>query len=159
MTTPVEYVVIHHSYIPGVCTQSDNCVAAMRWMQVLHQKVNGWNDVGYSFAVGGDGRAYEGRGWNWVGAHAPGYNTDSIGICVIGDWREALPGSGQMKAIGELIKRGVAEGWIVEKYKLIGHRQAKETDCPGDELFGVIEGWGHFEAHPNATGLFDNKLL
>lgn len=41
----------------------------------------------YSFAVGGDGKVYEGRGFNVVGAHAPGYNDKSIGICLIGDWQ------------------------------------------------------------------------
>lgn len=39
-----------------------------------------------SFAVGGDGAAYVGRGWNAVGAHAIGYNFNSIGIVLIGSW-------------------------------------------------------------------------
>lgn len=43
----------------------------------------------FSFAVGGDGKIYEGRGWKVVGAHAPGYNFNSVGICLIGDWRSA----------------------------------------------------------------------
>lgn len=49
-----------------------------------------WNDIGYSFAAGGDNRIYTGRGWSAVGAHAPGYNNQSIGICVIGDWSGKL---------------------------------------------------------------------
>lgn len=40
-----------------------------------------------SFAIGGDGNIYEGRGFNIVGAHAPKYNSKSVGICLIGDWR------------------------------------------------------------------------
>lgn len=39
-----------------------------------------------SFAIGSDGIAYEGRGWKYVGAHAYGVNTNSIGIVLIGDW-------------------------------------------------------------------------
>lgn len=39
-----------------------------------------------SFAIGGDGKAYEGRGFNKVGAHAPKYNKNSIGIVLIGSW-------------------------------------------------------------------------
>lgn len=42
------------------------------------------------FAVGGDGKVYEGRGFNVVGAHAPAYNDKSIGICLIGDWQSIL---------------------------------------------------------------------
>jgi hypothetical protein len=30
---------------------------------------------------------YEGRGWDIVGTHAPNYNSRSIGICFIGDFR------------------------------------------------------------------------
>ena len=39
----------------------------------------GWNDIGYSFLVGGDGKVYEGRGWNHVRAHTSGYNSEGIG--------------------------------------------------------------------------------
>lgn len=42
------------------------------------------------FAVGGDGKVYEGRGYNKVGAHAPRFNGNSIGICLIGDWQGSL---------------------------------------------------------------------
>lgn len=59
----------------------------MQSMQRFHQDDRNWNDIGYNFGVGGDGKAYFGRGWQRVGAHAPKYNYRSIGICVIGDWR------------------------------------------------------------------------
>lgn len=86
MTNPVPYVVIHHSYQPAACYNFSECVKAMQWMQDLHQINNSWADIGYSFAVGSDGRVYEGRGWSRIGAHAPNYNNISIGICLIGDW-------------------------------------------------------------------------
>lgn len=41
--------------------------------------VNGWSDIGYNFVVGEDGLVYEGRGWSTVGAHAPNFNSNSIG--------------------------------------------------------------------------------
>lgn len=56
-------------------------------MQDYHQLQRGWNDIGYSFAIGGDGMIYVGRGFNVIGAHAPKYNDRSVGICMIGDWR------------------------------------------------------------------------
>lgn len=62
----------------------------MQKIQNLHQLSNGWNDIGYSFAVCGNGRIYMGRGYNVIGAHAPQYNDKSIGICLIGDWRSKL---------------------------------------------------------------------
>ena len=44
------------------------------------------NDIGYNFLVGEDGNVYEGRGWNTIGVHAPTYNRNIIGICIIGDF-------------------------------------------------------------------------
>ena len=58
----------------------------MRQIQRMHQNNNGWNDIGYSFVIGGDGNIYVGRGFNVVGAHAPKYNNKSVGICMLGDW-------------------------------------------------------------------------
>lgn len=83
---PVHYVVIHHTYIPGSCETSNECKADMRSMQRFHQDDHGWCDIGYAFAVGGDGKVYKGRGFDVVGAHSPRYNDKSVGIALIGDW-------------------------------------------------------------------------
>lgn len=83
----IPFVIIHHSYKPSVSYTENGCKRAMKNMQEHHQLSNGWNDIGYSFAVCGDGRIYMGRGFNVIGAHAPRYNDKSIGICIIGDWR------------------------------------------------------------------------
>lgn len=84
---PAPFVIIHHSYEPDACYTNDDCRKAMRAMQDYHQLTHGWNDIGYSFAIGGDGMIYIGRGFNVIGAHAPKYNDKSVGICLIGDWR------------------------------------------------------------------------
>lgn len=34
--------------------------------------------------IGNDGRVYEARGWNKVGAHTKGYNRCSLGLAFIG---------------------------------------------------------------------------
>lgn len=166
MKNPVPFVIIHHSYIPGACNSMDECIIAMKMMQDLHQIKHGWNDIGYSFAVGGDGNIYEGRGWSAVGAHAPGYNNQSIGICTIGDWRESLPPQKQLDAIHKLIELGVQQGYIEPDYKLLTHRQAKDTECPGSRLFAEIQTWEHFVNKPvlwkgiqPLNGVEENKLF
>lgn len=83
----VPYVIIHHSESPAACFTSAKCSQAMRSMQRFHQNERGWDDIGYSFAIGGDGKVYEGRGFDRVGAHAPSYNDKSIGIVLIGNWQ------------------------------------------------------------------------
>jgi hypothetical protein len=42
--------------------------------------------ISFRFLIGGDGKIYEGRGWDMSGAHAPNYNSRSVGICLIGDF-------------------------------------------------------------------------
>lgn len=71
MALPVSFVVIHHSFIPAACQTTPACKNAMRSMQDSHQLRQGWSDIGYNFAIGGDGRVYVGRGFRVVGAHAP----------------------------------------------------------------------------------------
>lgn len=84
---PAPFVIIHHSYLPSACYTRPECIGAMRSMQDFHQLERGWNDIGYSFGIGGDGMIYTGRGFNVIGAHAPKYNDKSVGICLIGDWQ------------------------------------------------------------------------
>uniref|UniRef100_A0A8D8MQW1 Peptidoglycan-recognition protein LB n=1 Tax=Culex pipiens TaxID=7175 RepID=A0A8D8MQW1_CULPI len=93
---PIPFVIIHHTYEPAACYTPADCCKAMQAIQRFHQQDRGWNDIGYSFVVGGDGRIYQGRGFNVVGAHAPRYNDKSVGICLIGDWR------GEFEALGEI---------------------------------------------------------
>lgn len=46
LSTPVLYVVIHHSYIPAACYDRADCSAAMRQMQDIHMNRTGWVDIG-----------------------------------------------------------------------------------------------------------------
>ncbi|KAL3272274.1 hypothetical protein HHI36_022754 [Cryptolaemus montrouzieri] len=148
MPNPVPYVIIHHSYIPGACVTQEACVQAMQSMQRYHQDERGWNDIGYSFGVGGDNRAYTGRGWSAVGAHAPNYNNRSIGICVIGDWTVQLPPQSQMDVVKKLIDYGVQTGKIAPNYMLLGHRQVRDTECPGNAFYEEIKKWPHWIPNP-----------
>lgn len=160
LNTPVPYVVIHHSYIPPACYDREKCCAAMRGMQNFHIDDHGWWDIGYHFAVGSDGAAYEGRGWETLGAHALHFNSVSIGICLIGDWRYEVPPAQQRKTAMALIAAGVELGYIKSDYKLLGHRQVRATECPGDALFNEIKTWDHFSPYPSShLDLLDIKEI
>lgn len=50
--------------------------------------------------------------------------------------------------VHRLIAFGVSSGKIQENYTLLGHRQVRDTECPGDRLFKEISTWKHFEALP-----------
>ncbi|CAG5044140.1 unnamed protein product [Parnassius apollo] len=145
---PVPYVVIHHSYSPPACYEAAQCENAMRSMQDFHMDSRGWWDIAYNFAVGSEGAAYEGRGWEIQGAHALHFNSVSIGICLIGDWTNSLPPKRQIKTVKSLIAQGVELGYIKPDYKLIGHRQVRNTKCPGDALYENVKTWEHYASFP-----------
>ncbi|XP_059052550.1 peptidoglycan-recognition protein LB-like [Achroia grisella] len=151
LVTPVPYVVIHHSYTPGACYTDDECCKAMKSMQDYHMDDRRWWDVGYHFGVGSNGVAYEGRGWRTLGAHALHFNSVSIGICVIGDWRNSTPPAEQLKTVKSLIAAGVEQGYIKTDYKLLGHRQVRQTECPGDALYSEITHWDHYSPFPHSS--------
>ncbi|WP_018219182.1 peptidoglycan-binding domain-containing protein [Salinispora vitiensis] len=99
-------------------------------IQAYHMHTRGWADVGYNFLVNADGEIFEGRGWDVLGAHASGYNTESIGVCFIGRDRDAGP------------KVLAAVRWLYDEacrrtgrtLTRTGHRDLAATACPGDEL-------------------------
>ncbi|KAM3964005.1 peptidoglycan-recognition protein LB-like [Aphomia sociella] len=143
LKTPTPYVVIHHTYIPPACNDTKQCKADMKAMQDYHKSLD-WGDIGYNFCVGSEGGAYEGRGWETIGIHASAANSVSIGICLIGDWREELPPAQQLQTTKALIEEGVKRGYISSDYKLIGHKQVNPTECPGVALLNHISKWEHF---------------
>lgn len=137
--TPTPYVVVHHGGIAKYCYDRKTCSEIVRSYQNLHLDDRGWFDIGYNFLIGEDGNAYEGRGWDYNGAHAPGYNTQSIGICLIGDFNDILPNNAALETLNALINYGVSLGKISESYNVIGHRQARDTECPGNELYKYVQ--------------------
>ena len=51
----------------------------------------GYDDIGYSFLIGGDGAIYEGRGWGKKGSHTYCYNQWGYGIAFIGRYFTTEP--------------------------------------------------------------------
>lgn len=44
----------------------------------------GWKDVGYHFIIRRDGEIEVGRTLDEIGSHCEGYNTPSVGTCLVG---------------------------------------------------------------------------
>uniref|UniRef100_A0A1B0CR88 Peptidoglycan-recognition protein n=1 Tax=Lutzomyia longipalpis TaxID=7200 RepID=A0A1B0CR88_LUTLO len=145
---PAPFVVVHHT-AGAFCSTQAACAQQMRNIQGWHIDGNGWADIGYNFCVGECGLAYEGRGWRRQGAHAPGYNNQSVGACVFGTFTSRVPNAAAQLALQRLINCGVGGGHIASNYWLIGHRQAVATACPGDAFFNLIRTWPRFNANPS----------
>lgn len=147
LSHPVPYVVILHTATESCKTQAA-CVFIVRHVQTFHIESYGWNDIGYSFLVGGDGSVYEGRGWDIEGAFAYGYNRKAIGISFIGTFTSELPTPKQLQAGQQLIDLGVKLGKISPEYKLLAHRQLSSTESPGLAFFNLLMTWPHWAEQP-----------
>lgn len=75
--TTVNRLVVHCS---ATRASADIGVADIR----LWHKRQGWRDVGYHYVIRRNGTVEKGRPDNEPGAHASGFNGDSIGICMVG---------------------------------------------------------------------------
>lgn len=147
LSTPVKDFFIHHTE-SGTCSAFLSCVSAVKAIQNYHMDSKGWSDIGYSFLVGGDGRIYEGRGWNTVGAHTLNYNSISLAASFIGSFMSSTPTASALTAVKSLIQCGINNGKISTNYALFGHRDVGSTDCPGTALYNIIKTWPRFHEHP-----------
>lgn len=111
-------IVLHHA-------EASSCS-----VQDVHQwhLNNGWAGIGYHYFVRKDGNIYTGRPENAIGAHCPGMNSHSIGICAEGAYMSETMPDVQAQAIIELSLS------IKNKYGISaigGHKEYYSTDCPG----------------------------
>jgi N-acetylmuramoyl-L-alanine amidase len=148
ITDPVNMTFVHHTAGPSFCFDKESCIVVVRAIQNYHMDSNGWNDIGYSYLIGEDGRVYEGRTWGVVGSHTFNYNSIAYGFCVIGDFMERPPNAQALETTQKIIECGVEQGYIVPDYELFGHRDGRCTLCPGDFLYAIIRGWPHYSTRP-----------
>ncbi|MBU1129476.1 MAG: peptidoglycan recognition protein family protein [Nanoarchaeota archaeon] len=121
----VEKIVVHHS------EQNQDCA---EFIKVRHKK-RGWEDIGYHFVIEKNGQLKKGRDEKFVGAHIFGYNKNSIGICLTGNFDENFPTQKQMKTLLKFLKKKLKE-YGLEPKDVVGHREfpgVKKT-CPGKKF-------------------------
>src|SRR4029077_6678725 len=157
---------VHHTDSPNGYTRGE-VPAMLRAIYAFHTYVNGWDDIGYNFAIDAFGRIFEARAGGIdepvVGAHAGGYNMVSSGVAVLGTfasvpispaarsaleellaWKLSLHG---LPSQGQVVVKVNPAGASYSKYpansrvslpRIAGHRDADTTDCPGNALYGEL---------------------
>ncbi|MGD9481888.1 peptidoglycan-binding protein [Streptomyces sp. TRM70308] len=119
-------------YSAGPTTQTP------RQIQNYHMDVRQWSDIGYNFLVDRYGRAYEGRGWLTVGAHATGHNTSHIGVCFIGGDGDATAAA--KTTIRALYRKANALAGRALTPTYHGGLPGNSTSCPGADLRAWVRG-------------------
>ncbi|EBF6878342.1 cold-shock protein, partial [Salmonella enterica subsp. enterica serovar Saintpaul] len=83
LNSTVKAIVIHHTAGTNDYTQ-ETAAAQVRGIYAYDTQGLGWADIAYNFLVDKWGRVYEGRAGSITqavrGAHAMGFNTDTMGI-------------------------------------------------------------------------------
>lgn len=109
-------------------------------------KARGWAGIGYHFVIHKDGKVEKGRAANDVGAHVAGFNSISLGICLIGGLDAGgLPDDTRTRAQSEALVTLLKD--LTKKYpnaRICGHRDLS-PDRDGD---GIIEPFEHLKACP-----------
>ncbi len=125
-------IVIHHSASSLATTKED----IDKW-----HKSRGWSGCGYNFVIEGDGKLVLGRPLERVPAQARGYNTNSIGICLVGDNTD-LEQRWSMLQIYTLEQTLPVLKTMFPDAIVLGHKDLPDTstECPGldiRELLGL----------------------
>ncbi len=124
-------LVIHHS-----ATETGSAEV----FRALHRAVNGWVDIGYHFVIGNgslseDGEVERGRPVWAVGAHARGHNTDTLGICLVGNFSLTYPTAKQRISLAALLRELLSE-YELSMSDILLHRDVPGciTECPGENI-------------------------
>lgn len=127
--TYIKYLMLHHSGTVDTST--------LTWgiIRKNHEAVYGGAEHPYHYGVEYIRSSYEillGRMPDLNGAHCAtqGMNLQALGICIIGNFDKAPPSPAQWSKSLELV-RYLMRCYSLLKDNVIGHREIKDTNCPG----------------------------
>ena len=170
--TTVTHLIVHHS--AGQNTAND-FAAVVRSYYILHTQTNGWTDIGYNWLIDRNGVLYQGRAFDVngsidvVGAHLGGGNTNTMGVCLIGDFTSTQPTTGALTQLRNVLAWKANERKIDVRtrqphtlgnlFTISGHRDGVATECPGNAFYPRLpEIRSRVHAYLNPPQLLSNKL-
>ncbi|CAL9502592.1 hypothetical protein SUDANB145_03453 [Streptomyces sp. enrichment culture] len=164
----VKSVFVHHTAGTNDYSCADSA-ALVRGIHAYHVQTNGWKDLGYNFLVDKCGTVFEGRKGGIdlpvLGAHTYGFNRESTGITVLGDYTSTAAPQATLTAIARVAawKLGqygadpsstvkLTAGATQKNYfgtsftaggtyafgRIAAHRDGYNTECPGDSLYAQL---------------------
>ncbi|TFV85685.1 DUF4214 domain-containing protein [Blastococcus sp. CT_GayMR20] len=153
----IKAATIHHTADSNNYS-AEQVPAIMRSIYAYHSQTRDWGDIGYNVIVDKFGRIFEGRAGGLastvIGAHAGGFNTNTFGVSMLGNydlvgvpqatinaiadviaWKFSLynvdpAGSTVLTSAGGGTSR-YAAGQQVALPTIFGHRDVGSTACPG----------------------------
>ena len=158
----IKQVHVHHTVNSNGYGKGD-VPGLIRGIYRYHTHSLGWSDIGYNFLVDRFGRMWVGRAGGprrpVRGAHTLGFNSQSTGVSVIGNFDAVSPNRATLNAIASLAAWKLARydrdprgriwvksegsdkfpaGEVVRLPVIDGHRDTNDTACPGGHLYQAL---------------------
>lgn len=130
-----KFLVLHHTATEAGSIESIDAAHKLR----KDADGNPWRGIGYHFLIGNghgmkDGEVAATFRWKEQsdGAHAGNaqYNTQGIGICLVGNFEDAPPTPSQLKSLRDLMT-SLRTQYRIEATGIVRHTDVKQTACPG----------------------------
>jgi uncharacterized protein with LGFP repeats len=178
--------IVHHTagsndYLP------EDSAGIVRSIYEYHTRTLGWCDIAYNALVDKYGQVFEGRAGGMTrpveGAHTGGFNQNTWGVAMIGDFDTVPPTPIQLRNTGRLLgwRLGLdhvdplgtvalasaggsftkfARGLVETLPTIFTHRDVGNTDCPGDAAYAAMpllrETAARFNAPPGPQDLAES---
>ena len=157
--------IVHHTAGSNDYAPEDSA-GIVRSIYEYHTRTLGWCDIAYNALVDKYGQVFEGRAGGMMrpveGAHTGGFNRDTWGVAMMGDFEVVPPTPIQLRTTGRLLgwrmgmdhidPRGTvvlaSAGSSFSKFPLgatpmlptiFTHRDVGITECPGDAAYAVMD--------------------
>ncbi|MBC2641403.1 MULTISPECIES: N-acetylmuramoyl-L-alanine amidase [unclassified Rhodococcus (in: high G+C Gram-positive bacteria)] len=156
---------VHHTAGANDYSKAESA-EIVRAIYAYHAQTLGWCDIGYNALVDKYGQIFEGRAGGLdrpvQGAHAGGFNENTTGVAMMGDFSTEDPPQVTLDAVGKFLgwklgKAGLdplgettmysegteftpyAQGEAVDLPVIFAHRDVGNTSCPGDAAYSHMD--------------------
>lgn len=147
---PLRELIVHHTAFATSGIGGTSFAAEAQHMRAIQR----WHferqfaTIGYHLVVSPSGRVFAGRALDTLGAHTKGFNTGSVGICLMGNFELERPTHAALEALHDARTEIVPGGAAVP---LRGHREHAghaSNACPGSQLLPLLHEEGRLPAAP-----------
>ncbi|MBK6978248.1 MAG: N-acetylmuramoyl-L-alanine amidase [Cytophagaceae bacterium] len=141
-------MIVHHTDTPNDDT---DWAARVRQIWSYHVNSNGWADIGYNFLIDQTGKIYDGRADDTQGAHFSGFNRETSGMSLLGNFENIKPPITVIESLEKLVAWKACQKNIDILGKsfhsssgqtlnhLSGHRDSGiPTLCPGEQMYKLL---------------------
>ena len=134
----IKYLIIHHSGGTDLNPLQDSSNYTVKQCDADHKARFGMKSslgwwVGYTYFIDWKGKVTQCRKDGELGAHTIGRNSDSIGICLAGNFDATLPTPEQVASLSDLINKKAKE-FAITADRIVPHRHFASKTCFGKKL-------------------------